>query len=60
MDKDFIDFLKILNNKNIYFVGILGVDLGLGYWNDVFENVKKLCFENNNFKDGLLIWGRIF
>ena len=23
------------------------------------KNAKKLCLENNNFKDGLLIWGRI-
>ena len=59
MDKDSIDFLKTLNNQNIYFVGTLGADPDSGHWSDVFENAKKLCSENNNFKDGLLIWGRI-
>ena len=47
------------DNKNIYFVGTLGADPDSGHWSDVFENAKKLCSENNNFKDGLLIWGRI-
>ena len=59
MDKDSIDFLKTLNNKNLYFLGTLGARPDSEHWNDVFENAKKLCSENNNFKDGLLIWGRI-
>jgi len=59
MDKDSIDFLKTLNNKNLYFLGTLGARPDSEHWNDVFENAKKLCSENNIFKDGLLIWGRI-
>ena len=56
MDKDSIEFLKTLNNKNVYFLGTLGARPDSEHWNDVFENAKKLCSENNNFKDGLLIW----
>ena len=59
MDKDSIDFLKTLKDKNVYFLGTLGAEPASGHWSDVFENAKKLCLENNNFKDGLLIWGRI-
>ena len=59
MDKDSIEFLKTLNNKNVYFLGTLGARPDSEHWNDVFENAKKLCSENNNFKNGLLIWGRI-
>lgn len=59
MDKDSIEFLKTLNNKNIYFLGTLGAQPNSKHGNDVFENAKKLCSENNNFKDGLLIWGKI-
>ena len=50
MDKDSIDFLKTLNNKNLYFLGTLGARPDSEHWNDVFENAKKLCSENNIFK----------
>ncbi|WP_022820150.1 flavodoxin family protein [Fusobacterium russii] len=59
MDKDSIDFVKALKDKKLYFLGTLGARPESDHWKDVFENAKKLCAENNNFIDGLLIWGRI-
>lgn len=59
MDYNSIEFLKTLKNKNLYFLGTLGARPDSEHWGHVFENAKKLCQENNNYKDGLLIWGRI-
>lgn len=59
MDKDSLNFVKNLKNKNLYFLGTLGARPESQHWKDVFENAKKLCSETNNFVDGLLIWGRI-
>ncbi|MDO4691145.1 MAG: flavodoxin family protein [Fusobacterium sp.] len=59
MDKDSMDFVKNLKNKDLYFLGTLGARPESDHWKDVFENAKKLCSENNEFIDGLLIWGRI-
>lgn len=59
MDKNSIEFLKNLKSKNLYFLGTLGARPNSEHWKNVFENAKNLCQEKNNFKDGLLIWGRI-
>lgn len=59
MDKESLEFTKSLKNKNLYFLGTLGAKPDSEHWKDVFERAKKLCVENNNFVDGLLIWGRI-
>lgn len=59
MDKNSLEFLANLKNKNLYFLGTLGARPESDHWKSVKENAIKLCSENNNFKGGLLIWGRI-
>lgn len=59
MDVSSIKFVESLKNKNLYFMGTLGARPNSDHWKDVFERAKALCCENNNYKDGLLIWGKL-
>lgn len=59
MDKDSKEFLNEIKNKNVYFVGTLGAKPNSKHWQDVYQAASELCKKENNFIDGLLIWGRI-
>lgn len=59
MDKDSINFLETLKDKNLYYLGTLGARPESDHWKDVDKNAIELCSKANNFKGGLLIWGRI-
>lgn len=59
MDKNSLEFLNKLKNKNLYFLGTLGARPESEHGKSVFINAKELCKKENNFVDGLLIWGRV-
>ncbi len=59
MDKNSLDFLATLKNKNLYFLGTLGARPDSDHGHDVFKDAKELCEKENNYKGGLLIWGRL-
>ena len=59
MDAASIKFLKSIQNKKIFFLGSLGARPESEHGRAVYEKAKKLCMENNDFQDGILIWGRI-
>lgn len=48
MDKNSLEFLANLKNKNLYFLGTLGARPESDHWKSVEENAIKLCSENNN------------
>lgn len=59
MDASSLQFLKTIQDKNIFFLGTLGAKPESEHGEAVFENAKALCMEKNSFQDGILIWGRI-
>ncbi|MBS9775660.1 MAG: flavodoxin [Fusobacterium sp.] len=59
MDKNSLDFVSTLKNKNLSFLGTLGARPDSDHGKDVFKTVKELCEKENSYKGGLLIWGRI-
>ncbi len=59
MDKNSLEFLKTLKDKDLYFLGTLGARPNSEHWKDVFEKAKSLLSEKNNYKGGLLVWGRL-
>lgn len=58
-DKRTRDFIKILSNKKIAFLGTLGADPESQHGNDVRERVSKLCSEKNTLLGGFLCRGKI-
>lgn len=58
MDDGTQNILKKIEGKDVYFIGTMSGRPNSDYGDSVYKNAKALCEENNNFKKGLMIWGR--